>query len=994
LVAAGDVPTTGCLHCPLFAFSVDFDAFKGQYHRDAAKIIGRLREPHSVLCRCVEEPWSPCDILFVGEAPGEQENRKGLPFMGRSGRLLRETLAQVIDTVSIRAGITNVVRCRPPLNRDPSATEIRSCAPQLLRELAARKPKVIVPLGNVSLTYLTGVSGITLVCGQVLRCSVAGFEDLMVVPCLHPSYVCQMDHELERFVAAIETAVAVYKGKRKALPGLGACYVLDSAGDVESLVQLYRAEKKLVAFDTETGSLHPLSNSPHPRLLCVSLSNREGESFVIPCDHADSPWRNGERSVERERIRAALCSLFGDESVPKVGQNEKFDRQFLRACLGAEVRGQVFDTMLTHLVLDERRGSHGLNRLATSLTGMGSYERELEKYIKGHKEADPDRGGSYASIPGSVLFPYAGADADCTLRVLRGLRETPAYRSNPKLRALAESFFPVLSRTLADMEYAGACLDMGAIRAIDIQASAKLRAVEAQIANLPKVLQFNADMAVQGKVGKKRGEPFVYNPASDPQTRKLLFCYYGLDPVDLTESGEKVLLARFNRLRDVREDTHYSAVVTDSMKKARKGEERELANFSTRADVLYEYDRQGNPLAPLLLKQRELTKLLGTYIRPMYGRVDSYKLVHGTFLAHGTTTGRLSSADPNLQNITPDVRYAYVSRFGEAGAILQADYSQIELRVAASLFNDPTMIAAYRNGQDIHLLTARELFVPGPGEPKVFDELPKDRRREWRSRGKTVNFGIIYGIGAPGLQVTLRKNGIFLDLDECQAMLDRYRERRPRLFRAMEALCRQVQRTGELPSFTGRIRRIPEALSTDNDVVGRALRQTVNFPVQSGASDMTLMALCILHQEIQAAGLRSLIVLTVHDSIVIDAPLDELVPVAMLAKHIMEHIMGLSDRVLPGLDWSWLRVPVVADVEAGVTWGDMVEFKPDVVQAGTGSVAAEWEAELSAAGKLSGVAHYVDAGGRFQYRPPCNVTELFDVMEAKYNARVTGGGSK
>ena len=143
--------------------------------------------------------------------------------------------------------------------------------------------------------------------------------------------------------------------------------------------------------------------------------------------------------------------------------------------------------MLTHLTLQDKRGTHGLENLSYQYTGMGGYHRNLDEYIKKHKEVNPGKGGSYANIPGEMLFHYNAQDADATLRVYNELISQSEYQSNPKFRALAEVFFPQLSETIRDMEYAGACIDMGVIERMDKELSAKMAGLLVKMKELPQV---------------------------------------------------------------------------------------------------------------------------------------------------------------------------------------------------------------------------------------------------------------------------------------------------------------------------------------------------------------------------------------------------------------------------------------------------------------------------------------------------------------------------
>ena len=936
-----DEAKRGCLFCPLMCYSADFPRYASQYQRDAAKIKSREKEPHTVRSRNISETWTKVDVLFIGEAPGNVEDCQGTPFVGRSGKLLRAAVQDTVRLPPSKIGFSNTIRCRPPRNRDPGKTEVRSCCTELLREIEARQPKLLVVLGNHSLDFLCGQTGITTLTGKLLRCTAPGLEAMRAVACLHPAYILRFDHELERFLAALRLANDYLRGSYKELPGAGEYEVLSSVPAVVKLMQRFRSQKKLVAFDTETGGLSPFQTK-YPRLLCFSFSDEEGKGYVVPLDHPGSPWHkdspNPVAAADRGQIMECMRKFFTDASVPKIGQNEKFDRQHIFQALGAEPENVVGDTMLLHQVLDERRGTHGLKMLAYSYTGMGGYEKPLDDYCASHKDADFDKGGSYANVPAEVLFPYAAMDADVTLRCWNAMQREEAYRGNVKFQALAETFLPALSHTLAHMEYNGATVDPAIVALLDTKYSKEMELHTAEIAKLPKVREF-----VLKRRSEKEDPAFTFNPGSAKQLSTVLFDHYKLAPLELTEGGFDRLVARHKRLSDEAVATKkpkpsFTSVVQAAVHR------REWEHFTTKADVLHEYERQGNDLCGTLLKYREAQTLHGTFVVPLKTLLDESCRVHGTFHIGGTITGRLASSDPNLQNISNKdgglIKRAYVSRFGKRGYILNVDFSQIELRVAAAYFNEPTMIEAYRKGEDLHTLTAAAIAFPqyrsDPARQMAeYKKLSKADQKEWRSRAKRTNFGTIYGIGPDGLVSTLKKDGVFITRQEAEKLIETYFEVRPALRRGMDTLEARVKKFGYLESLTGRWRRVPEVFSEDQSIVGHALRQSVNFPIQNGAADMTLMALVLIEKLMCEEGYESLPILTVHDSIVFDCTEDEVMDVAATAKEIMERIPELSEEVLPGLDWKWLRgVPLVAECEAGPTWGQMVEFDPGPILRG------------------------------------------------------------
>jgi uracil-DNA glycosylase family 4 len=915
-------PKSGCLWCPLFPWSGESD----DYGRDADAIRAKEPEGHTVHNRCVggdPSEWSSADILFVMDAPRVQDDREGLPLNNEDASFLRDAVTTVSKIKRESVAVTSLVRCTTPRGKKPGVTVVRSCSPHLLREIRERRPKVLVPMGPLALEFLTEQTGLLSYNGKVL--SFGTENPIPVVPSISPAYVRRNDHEFDKLMSAVKVACRVATGEYVGLPGEGTYQTITDLSGLREMLRDFKEEGTTVSFDTETGDLSPFATE-FPQLLCFSFSNREGEGFVVPFDHAGSPWAKGnDRESERGEVIEALREFFLSD-IPKLAHNEKFDRNHIRHALGVSPT-KVVDSMLIHFCMDEQRGTHGLKTLAHAHTGMGGYDAPLDQYRKTHLDANPRRGGSYANIPADILFAYAGMDADVTLRVYHALSESEEYTE--KLRALGHTFLPLLSEALAEVEYAGAQIDTTHLKELEAHYLSEMERVRGAIRSLPVVQQFVRDRAQKGVPDPE------FNPGSDAQLREVLFSYYKIRPSEMTDGGLERLQARHKSLtQHARSQREVPPSFVQVVKQA--WESGEVQHFSTKADVLQEIARDDNPLAALILEYREFETLYGTFVKGLADKLDDEERIHGTFLIHGTVTGRLASQNPNLQNIPNKgglIKSAYVSRFGEDGILLQADYSQIELRIAASLFDEETMIRAYREGQDLHRLTAIDIAFPNIRDAEEravrYDALPKDEQKGWRTRAKRVNFGVLYGGGPPAIQNTLKKDGVFLSLDDCAEMIDNYFKMRPALRAGIDALERDVKRRGYLETFTGRRRRVPEVHSEDKSIVARALRQSVNFPVQSTASDITLMAITLISRLFRKAGFRSRMILTVHDSIVFDCVRDEFERVAALVKATMESVPKYSETVLPGLDWSWLKTPLVADLECGLSWGALRDYSLD-----------------------------------------------------------------
>ncbi|MGA7106525.1 MAG: DNA polymerase I [Terracidiphilus sp.] len=320
--------------------------------------------------------------------------------------------------------------------------------------------------------------------------------------------------------------------------------------------------------------------------------------------------------------------------------------------------------------------------------------------------------------------------------------------------------------------------------------------------------------------------------------------------------------------------------------------------ISTAQDVLDQLAEQ-HEVPRLVLEFRHLAKLKSNYIDALPLLADADSRVHTTFQAAATATGRLSSVNPNLQNIPirtelgREIRAAFIAAPGMK--LLSADYSQIELRLLAHLSGDPLLVRAFAQGEDIHTLTASEVFgVPAESMDK-----------ETRNRAKAVNFGIVYGISAFGLAAQLG-----IPQAEARAYIDRYFARYEGVKTFIEKTLEATRRTGSVHTLFGRMRPIPDIESRNPNQRGFAERTAVNTPLQGTAADLIKLAMIALDRKIAERKLRSRMVLQVHDELLFEVPDGESEEVAGLVRSEMEGVITLS-------------VPLLVDLGIGSNWRDL-----------------------------------------------------------------------
>jgi DNA polymerase-1 len=327
---------------------------------------------------------------------------------------------------------------------------------------------------------------------------------------------------------------------------------------------------------------------------------------------------------------------------------------------------------------------------------------------------------------------------------------------------------------------------------------------------------------------------------------------------------------------------------------------RTKTGFSTNEEVLTVL-AQSHEFPSFLLEYRQLSKLKSTYIDALPALVNPETgRIHARFHQTRTETGRLSSSQPNLQNIPirtelgRQVRRAIIP-LCEGHSLIAADYSQIELRILAHLSQDQNLIRAFHEDQDIHAFTAS----------LIFSVAEKDVTFQMRDMAKRVNFGIIYGMSAFGLAKDLGMRE-----EEAQEFIDKYFLRYPRVKDFMENTIRQCEERGFVTTLLNRRRYIPQITSTNNSMRLFAQRQAINTPVQGSAADMIKLAMVHIHREIENRALASRMLITVHDELVLDVPPGETDETIHLVRHCMEGALTLT-------------VPVKVSIKRGPNWLDM-----------------------------------------------------------------------
>jgi DNA polymerase-1 len=338
-------------------------------------------------------------------------------------------------------------------------------------------------------------------------------------------------------------------------------------------------------------------------------------------------------------------------------------------------------------------------------------------------------------------------------------------------------------------------------------------------------------------------------------------------------------------------------VLFEHMKISSKAKKTKTGQYATSEDILQSL-KNTHPIIPKILEYREYKKLKSTYVDPLPTMTDPVdKRIHTQFMQTVTATGRLSSNNPNLQNIPirteagREIRKAFIPRNNEY-TLLAADYSQIELRIIAALSEDKNMVEAFKSGEDIHTATAS----------KVYNTPLNEITREQRSAAKAVNFGIIYGQSAFGLSQNLG-----ISRTEAKQIIDSYFEQYSTIKTYMDGAIAQAREKGYVETIFKRRRYLPDINSANAVVRGFAERNAINAPIQGSAADVIKLAMIAVYRAMKKAEVKSRMILQVHDELVFDVKKDEIDQMKALIKEAMESAVDLI-------------VPMKAEMETGNNW--------------------------------------------------------------------------
>lgn len=622
--------------------------------------------------------------------------------------------------------------------------------------------------------------------------------------------------------------------------------IITNKQELKKLIQCCK-QTGYASVDFETNAEPLYNKSFKPTILSVTF--QPGFGCSIPLDHFETKKYTSKGWNWKKMLRKFGEEVIENPNVVKVAWNYKFDDQIFQK-YNIYYRGVCLDGMLAKYLLNEEKPNDLKSMVRRYLPEYGDYEKQdkFDKIPWDKKEMEP-------------LCHYGCQDTDYTLRLMlffeKKLIDLGLYNTYRNLIMTA-------SRVLTSVEKNGLYVDRAFNQELLDSYLPKIEAAKEAIYNLPKVKKFtklynqskiekyiakleeeieNLDPRVDKRKIQSREQKIANIRAGVFTTKKELEL---IRPVSLGSSVD------LPQLMYSEEGFNFEVIKKNDSGKPSTDEE-------TLTNLRLTVKKPDSPKAVFLdslLELRGLEKMYKTYIEGWHEKTQDDDRLHGRFLIHGTTSGRLSSAEPNAQQIPktsvdPNIKKQLVAPKGTL--YIASDFSQAELRIMAHLSGDETYLNAFNSGQDPHLaIAATKYHVPYEEALKIYEDENHPDHKIWkvrRKQAKQIAFGLIYGIGAKLLAVKLSdpKSGIIVTPEEAQKEMDIFFGQHPKLKTFLKKQEKFLRKNGYLVSLFGRKRRLPQIYSSDRGEEAYALRLALNFPCQSAASDMCLFGSILIY---------------------------------------------------------------------------------------------------------------------------------------------------
>lgn len=647
-------------------------------------------------------------------------------------------------------------------------------------------------------------------------------------------------------------------------------HIIKDERELDRLIQACKTTG-YASVDFETNAQPLYNKSFCPTILSVTFMSGSGCS--IPLQHFEMsskhPWKKWLLKFGRAVIE--------NPEIVKIGYNWKFDNQIF-VKYGIYAKGAVIDAMLAKYILNENR-PNGLKAM------VNRYLPQYSNYEKALEDDDGKSGIKWDQIPLEELCKYGCLDTDMTFRLgiffEKKLIDLDMYY-------IFRNLYMPMSRVLQETEANGLYLDREFNDKLLAEYKPKIDAALEAIYNLPKMQKLQREYVksrVEAYLDKVQAEIDELDPNDPKDARKIKSREQKIARVQAGEYGnkeERELVRKIN-LGSPKD-------LPWIMYEAERGFKFPILKYSdagkpstdeeTLTNLRLEIKDPESPKAIFLdrlLDYRALTKMYTTYIEGWHDKVQDDNKLHGRYLIHGTTSGRLSSQEPNMQQIPktsvdPNIKRQLVAAPGTLYFVM--DYSQAELRIMAHLSQDETYLRAFREGQDPHLAIAAQKYdTPYEEAEKIYSNEEHPDYKLWKTRrkqAKQIVFGLIYGIQAKLLSVKLSdpKAGLIVTPQEAQRMQDEFFDEHPKIKKYMKKQEKILKKQGYITSLFGTKRRLPEVYSDDNAEAAYAIRLAVNFPCQCAASHMTQFGCILNYWEMKQGNYPPMKeVATVHDAL-------------------------------------------------------------------------------------------------------------------------------
>lgn len=622
--------------------------------------------------------------------------------------------------------------------------------------------------------------------------------------------------------------------------------IISSYKDLDKLISLcHYTGYACVDFETNAEPIHNKNFKP----TILSVSCMPGFGCSIPLDHPETPEFTQKDYKWKKALKRFGREVIEDDSVVKVAWNAKFDFSIFHL-YDIYYRGTLLDGMLAKYTLDEERPHDLKSMVSRYIPEASGYEAS-----KGFDKIPWD------SKPLHDLCQYGCQDADYTLRLMLFF-EKKLIDNN--LYSLFRNIIMPASRVLQAVEFNGLYLDRALNQKLLTEYEPKIKDAHDTCLNLPKVRKF------QKWYSKSKIDQYIESLEKEIED---------LDP----EKDARKIASREAKISNVRAGIFSNNKERDLVRpinlnsntdlpilmfsehgfKMKPIKQTSAGKDSTDEETLVELrlkiknpESQKAIFLDRLLELRGLEKMYKTYIKGWSEKVQDDNCLHGRFQIQGTTSGRLSSAEPNMQQIPktsvdPNIKKQLIARPGKL--YMAMDFSQAELRIMAHLSGDETYLRAFAEGQDPHLaIAAKKYGVSYEDAKNAMDDENNPDHKVWKTRrkqAKQIAFGIIYGIQAKLLSEKLSdvKAGLIVTPEEAQQQLDEFFEEHPKIKNFMKKQEKILKRDGYISSLFGRRRRLPQVYSDDKAEAAYAVRLSVNMPCQSAASDMCLFGSILLY---------------------------------------------------------------------------------------------------------------------------------------------------